>query len=115
MTSKASEWRGHVHGYRASGKSAAAYCAEHGLKVWSLRYWLNKIREHEQRDAQAVAVGSSIRLAQVRTKSTKARVPDEGALQLSVGALSLRVAPGFDREVLRDVLSVVLDVAEVQR
>ena len=115
MTSKALKWRGHVHGWRASGKSAAAYSLEHGLKVWSLRYWSKQIRDRERGDAEAGTVAGPIRLAQVRTKPSKAGVPAEGELQLSVGALSLRVAPGFDREMLRDVLTVVLDVAEVRR
>lgn len=115
MTSKASKWRVHVDGWRTSGKSAAAYCAEHGLKVWSLRYWSNQLREQAERDAWAVPVTSSVRLAQVRTKPSKAPISGDGALQLSVGALTLRVGPGFDREALRDLLPVVLDVVEARQ
>ena len=119
MTSKALKWRGHVHGWRASGKSAAAYSAEHGLKVWSLRYWANQIPERGPLDAQQGASLGAVRLAQVRTKSivnpANRSEPAPGALQLTVGGLTLQVPPDVDRAVLRDVVSVVLDVVEARR
>jgi hypothetical protein len=116
MTSKASKWRVHVEGWRASGKSASAYCAEHGLKVWSLRYWANQLIEQDKRDAaHAVPVARSVRLAQVRTTPAQAAAPGDGAVLLSAGALTLRVAPGFDGGLLRELLPVVLDVVEARR
>ena len=116
MTSKASKWRVHVEGWRSSGKSASAYSTEHGLKVWSLRYWAKQLLEQDKRDAaQAVPAARSVRLAQVRTRPSQPLAPDDGALLLSAGALTLRVAPGFDGALLREVLPVVLDVVEGRR
>lgn len=36
------EWAARVAAFRASGKSASAWCAEHDLKIHQLRYWLRK-------------------------------------------------------------------------
>jgi hypothetical protein len=115
MTSKASKWRRHVDRWRASGKSAAAYSAEHGLKVWSLRYWSQRIEEPARPDTPQGLAVRTVRLAQVRPKQTQRPGRADDAVQLSAGAFSLQVSPGFDRDALRDVLSVVLELVEGRR
>jgi hypothetical protein len=86
------EWRGHVAGYRASGLSAAAYCREHELSVWKLRYWAQRIAELDGEGASG--------FAQVST-------PGSG-LRLSLpGGLCLEVEPGFDGATLRQFLQAI--------
>ena len=38
-------WRDHVEGWRRSGQTQAAYCAEQGVSVKSLAYWLRRFRQ----------------------------------------------------------------------
>ena len=35
-------WYGHVRSWRDSGSSRSAYCAQHGLKLASLSYWIGR-------------------------------------------------------------------------
>lgn len=37
-------WRDHVEGWRESGQTQAAYCAEQGVSAKSLAYWLRRFR-----------------------------------------------------------------------
>ena len=42
---RAGFWRDHVEGWRRSGQTQAAYCAEQGVSVKSLAYWLRRFRQ----------------------------------------------------------------------
>ena len=42
---RAGFWRDHVEGWRRSGQTQAAYCAEQGVSVNSLAYWLRRLRQ----------------------------------------------------------------------
>ena len=108
---KASQWRAHVEGWRASGQTAAAYCAERGLKVASLRYWSSRVREQERGGSASVGKDGEVRLAQVRSSSGEA-TPSASVLRLCVGELTLEVPAAFDRGALREVVSMVLELAE---
>jgi hypothetical protein len=39
VSKKASEWAEHVRAWRSGGRTQAAYCAEHGLKMGTLAHW----------------------------------------------------------------------------
>ena len=42
---RAAFWRDHIESWRESGQTQAAYCAEQGLSVNSLAYWLRRSRQ----------------------------------------------------------------------
>ena len=44
---RAAFWRDHIESWRESGQTQAAYCAERGLSVKSLAYWLRRLRKAE--------------------------------------------------------------------
>lgn len=90
---------GHVRAWRASGLSAAAYAAERGVPASSLRYWARQLKDAptqpEVRLARVVAPGSG---------------PDEPILIEGHG-VRIAVRRGFDRDVLRDVLAILIERA----
>ena len=53
-------WSGHVEAWRCSGLSKKAYCEQHDLAYWSLRYWVDKLSARESEELvelEAVGVG----------------------------------------------------------
>ena len=36
-------WRRHVEAWGRGGQSKKAYCDQHGVSYWSMRYWTNKL------------------------------------------------------------------------
>lgn len=94
-----SKSKSHVRAWRASGLSAAAYAADRGIPASSLRYWARQIKEKvpepEVRLARVVAPGAS---------------HDEPVL-IEAHGVRMAVRRGFDRDVLRDVLGLLLERA----
>jgi hypothetical protein len=90
-----SERRDEVARWRASGQSAAAYCAFHGMSAQSLRRWRKEVEGRPSSPAPGF----------VRVEV--ARHPLQCGLTLEVGRARLRVERGFDAELLRDVVEVL--------
>jgi transposase-like protein len=84
-----------VAGWRASGKSARAYAAEHGYSEASLYKWAAQLREPR---------GGSANLGFVRL--TVQREPPTD-LEVCVGCALIRVRRGFDPELLRQVVEAL--------
>jgi hypothetical protein len=87
-----SERRAEVARWHASGQTAAAYCASHGVSEESLRRWRKE------------AEGRSLSRAPKFVRVELARRPVEPGLTLEIGAARVRVAPGFDASLLREVV-----------
>lgn len=90
---------GHVRAWRASGLSAAAYAAERGIPATSLRYWARMLKD--------TAAEPEVRLARVVTPGTTS---DEPVL-IEAHGMRIAVRRGFDRDVLRDVLAILVERA----
>jgi hypothetical protein len=85
------EWEGRIAAYKSSGRSAAAWCADHGVKVHQLRYRLR----------QEGGKPDSTRVAWLRAPADEpAR---DGVLLVRVGAGVIEVRPGFDPDLLLQV------------
>ena len=90
-----SERRQEVARWRASGQSVAAYCASHGMSEESLRRWRKEVeRRSSSRAVEFVRV-------------EVARRPAVRVLTLEVGQARLRVEPGFDPSLLREVVKAL--------
>lgn len=97
MTSE-SKWAGHVAAWRGSGLSAAAFCTSRGLATSSLRYWARRLPDVEPTP--------EVRLARVVTPGT-AKEP----ILIEAHGVRIAVRRGFDRDVLRDVLAILVERA----
>ncbi len=93
-----STWKSRVAAWRASGMSAAEFCARKEFSVSALRHWAGKLTKIE-------AERPEVRIAKVVASGS---IPDvDTPLVLEVGGIRIAVRRGFDREVLRDVLAVL--------
>lgn len=90
-----SERRAEVARWRTSGQSAAAYCASHGISGESLRRWRKEFERPRSSTAPAF----------VRVELER-RAPERG-LTLEVGSARLRLEPGFDAALLREVVKAL--------
>lgn len=89
----------HVRAWRASGLSAAAYAAERGIPATSLRYWARQLKD--------TSAESEVRLARVVTPATALDEP----ILIEAHGVRIAVRRGFDRDVLRDVLAILVERA----
>lgn len=81
-------WATRIADYRASGQSQAAWCAQHGLKIHQFRYWLKK---QSQTAEDTPTRWLSLDLA-------------NAPVVIRVGQVTVEVQPGFDPDLLRDVV-----------
>jgi hypothetical protein len=81
-------WERVIGEYAASGRTAAAFCRERGLRVWQFRYWLKALRQAEAASAEFVELSSDVR--------------DPG-VWVACGRWRVHVGDGFDAGVLRRV------------
>lgn len=92
-----SKWAGHVAAWRGSGLSAAAFCTSRGLATSSLRYWAKRLRD--------AASTPEVRLARVVAPGTVHEEP----ILIEAHGVRVAVRRGFDRDVLRDVLAILVE------
>lgn len=94
----AATWQARVAAWRASGKTAAVFCAGSGMSVSALRYWARRWPAESARTAM-------VRLARVVARpGSPAPAP---ALIVEVGVARIRVEPGFDRTTLAAIVDVL--------
>jgi len=93
------DWAERVRAWRASGLSAAEFSRGKGYAPKSLSWWSNHLKSLERKEQG----GAAVSMARV--------VRDDGRRELvvEVGALRVLVQPGFDAELLREVLRVAQD------
>ncbi len=97
-------WRQHVRSFESSGMSRKQYCNHKQIKGHQLDYWRKKFRE-------------STPVAQAPTEAwIPVRIHDEQDIErpcgiaVRIGRLEIEVRPGFDRQLLADLIRVVVPV-----
>lgn len=115
-------WRERILAFRASGMPQKTFAREHGLCNSALRYWLKRIDEH----------GEVLATPKEQTRQTQPGEPqemqwislvasddtalpsadvmpggDEPNVRLHVAGITIEVRPGFDEQLLANVLRVV--------
>ena len=98
------QWERRIADYRASGLTAAAWCAREGITVSQLKYWIQKARK------AAKEVGAP--------KWTRVEVapesPAASKITINVGAARIEVESGFDSLLLSEVLRVALVLSKTE-
>jgi hypothetical protein len=93
-------WRGFVSEQVASGKSAAWFCRDHGLRIWQFYEWKKRLRPSEAAPFIAVEVAS--------TEAASAQPAQMSGVEIRHRrGWSVIVEPGFDASHLRRLLSVL--------
>lgn len=108
-------WREAVLRQAASGVSAAVFCKQNGLAYSTFHRWKEKLSATGtvavapamvQPAAPDPAEARQIHFAELRPASVRGDRPDS-SLHLRCGRFSLRVSSGCDRDLLRDVLTLL--------
>lgn len=96
-------WKQRIAKWRASGERVEVFCARHGLRVGTLKWWAWKLGR-ESAPAPVVRVAHL-----VRSPSPETRQPRGGAIIIDALDARVRVTvePGADRDTLGMVLSVL--------
>jgi hypothetical protein len=93
-------WRGLVSEQVASGKSAASFCRDHGLRIWQFYEWKKRLRPSEAAPFIAVEVAS--------TEAASAQPVQMSGIEIRHHrGWSVIVEPGFDTSHLRRLLAVL--------
>lgn len=88
--------RQQVDDYRASGKTAAAWCSENNINVSTLRYWMTRLKREVKTD-----------FSQELFIELKQPTVREVPVTVKIGAVSIEVYAGFQAQTLREVLTAV--------
>ena len=88
-----SEWQSRIAAWRASGQTAAAFAAEHGYTVGTLRWWSSRLRRR--------AAARFVRLVPIASAVASTEIV------LDVGGARVRVARGFDATLLAQVVAAL--------
>lgn len=102
-------WLERVNAWRASGRSAPRFCAGKGYTEGTLRYWASRLKKAAG-GVDAERAGSDVRIARVvraPVGQEAATMGSETAIVIEVGGARVGVRRGFDREALREVLSML--------
>lgn len=92
-------WEARVAAYRASGQSAAVWCAAHQLTTRQLWYWLRKFSNTKP------TVTPSSRWVTVTVD--KEPEEKETALIIKVGSAEIEVKPGYNSTLLSSIVKTL--------
>jgi hypothetical protein len=93
---KATEWAARLEAWRASGKSANEFCADHGYSAKNLVWWSS----HFRRKSSPAAKRQRVMLARVVRKPREVRPASAAAVVVQIGDARVEVPAGADRAVL---------------
>ena len=87
-------WQEQVAAWNRSGLSKAAFCREHGLRIWQFHYWCGALRPGPGEGAGG--------FAQVHVSGAA-----RSGLRLHIGSLAVEVEAGFDAGTLKRLLQAL--------
>ncbi len=92
-------WEARVATYRASGQSAAEWCAAHQLTTRQLWYWIRKFKSTKSKATPASRW--------VTVNVDKQPEVTETTLFIKVGSAEIEVKPGYNPVLLADVVKTL--------
>lgn len=110
MTTRQVEWAELVAEWRASGQTARAFAAAHGVTDTALRYWAGRLAEEGRRNGATSRrrpsgpTTTSPALARVVRPGETPAAGADGRVMVMVGKATIIVERGFDDVHLRDVV-----------
>jgi len=92
-------WTKRIAAYQESGQTMKSWCAEQNLTVHRLKYWLYKAQRQHPRAASS----ATFRAVAITTPES-----ENDRLWIQAGSARIAVRPGFDPQLLRDVVSALV-------
>ena len=90
-------WESRISACRSSGQSVSTWCEAHQINRKQFYYWLKKLSNEEVMAPQWIAVDLDQQPADV----------PEPTLLVKVGSAVIEVKPGFNRDLLSDVVQTL--------
>ena len=87
----------------ASGQTQKAWCEEHGVKLDTMRDWVRLRRRANEGRLEKVSSGKWLEV-----NSPVSETEPSSEIAIRIGACSVHVVPGFDRETLVVVCETLL-------
>jgi hypothetical protein len=110
MRLSAGKWAELVSAWEASGQTSRDFASSRGITESSLRWWKTELSRRARKRAGRRSLGPrdrgetpSVALARV-VREGDAPPPSSAAIELMVAGVRIAVAPGFDGELLRQVV-----------
>ncbi len=94
----ASDWQKHVEAFERSGMTRRRYCERHQIRPYQLDYWRKKFRK-----SHSAAEGPETDWIPLQVEDDRVNARPSG-ICLRLGRLTIEVKPGFDPELLGDVV-----------
>ena len=94
-------WLQHVEAFERGDLRRKEYCQGNGITLHRLDYWRRRLRQTDPTTSQSPKSWIPLNV------TDDSILESESGLRLRMGRLSIDVRPGFDRELLTDVLRVV--------
>jgi len=98
LVERREEWRRRVAEFRASGQSGLAWCAAQGIKPHLLYYWAKRFPPAENADGDGETQWLPVDVSDSFGRQSS------GCLLVRVGNAVVEVAPGFNPQLLADVV-----------
>ncbi len=96
--SKEDFWKKHVSKFKQTGLSRRQYCLNENLSYWTFLDWQKKIEKTTEASLETKLVKIPRQInPQVNNRDSKIEL-------LIAEKLSIRIAPGFDGDLLRDLI-----------
>jgi len=92
-------WAKRIVSYQESGQTMKVWCAEQKLPIHQLKYWLYKAQQ-QQITASAATM--------FRRVAVPAPTTEPDRLWIQVGSARIGVSPGFEPQLLRDVVAALI-------
>lgn len=99
-------WEARVKEFLASGQTRAHWCANHQLKIHQLQYWIKKFRSTPC-STPSTSHANNWLSAEWKEENI---APSCAPLQLRYGQATLDIQPGFDPELLKKVVQVLVSL-----
>jgi hypothetical protein len=93
-------WAARIADYRASGLTMSAWCAANHCTTNQLKYWLYKAKNMPPSSSTA----SSPRWVALAVADGQPKAPVSSALVVCIGQARIELHPGFDPQLLREVV-----------
>ncbi|MDO9580586.1 MAG: hypothetical protein Q7J06_08470 [Bacteroidales bacterium] len=94
-------WEARVSAFRVSGQSTTEWCATHDIKLHQLRYWLRKYKNTE--NSATPAQWMSIEIDSLGSNHGN-------SMLVRIGKAAIEVKPGFDKQLLSDLVMTLADL-----
>lgn len=103
MEKPRTDWRANIAAYKTSGKTQRAWCKQNNINYNTFKSWLQKEKketDNYKQPAKWLEIGID----------QSDFIENTSSLTIQIGAASFTVKPGFDRQLLLDVVKTLVAI-----